>query len=585
MLESFSLMGASRICFSFVAFLICNLLSIHGVQASHQVFQELMSVSPNSSANQLHRTGYHFQPPMHWINDPNGPVYYKGLYHFFYQYNPYGSIWGNIIWAHSISTDLINWFPLEPALVPSEPFDIAGCWSGSATILPGEKPAILYTGLNSSNVQLQNIAFPKDPSDPFLREWVKPSYNPVMAPTTSNGINASAFRDPTTAWLGPDGMWRTLVGSKVDQKGIAILYRSSDFINWTMVLEPLHSSEGTGMWECPDFYPVPVNGTVGLDTSVTGPRVKHVLKVSLDDKKIDYYTVGTYLHREDKYVPDNTSPDDATGFRYDYGKFYASKTFFDSQKNRRILWGWINESDSFENDVHKGWAGVQAIPRKVWLDESGKQLVQWPVEELEGLRGERASVHNKRIESGSTVQVKGVQASQADVEVSFQVDDLNKAEVLDDPDLLVNPQGICSEKGAAVKGGVGPFGLLLFASHDLQEQTAVFFRVFKRPNSNHLVVVMCSDQSKSTLEKDVDKTTYGGFVDVHISDGHISLRTLIDNSIVESFGGGGKTCITARVYPKLAVGNDARLYVFNNGSSAVTLSKLTAWSMRKPSIN
>ncbi|CAN6465207.1 unnamed protein product [Victoria cruziana] len=521
-------MGASRICFSFVALLICNWLSIYGVQASHQVFQELMSVSPpTSSVNQLHRTGYHFQPPMNWINDPNGPMYYKGLYHLFYQYNPYGSVWGNIIWAHSISTDLINWFPLQPAVVPSQPFDTAGCWSGSATILPGDKPAILYTGLDSSNTQLQNVAFPKDPSDPFLREWVKPSYNPVMVPTASNGINASSFRDPTTAWLGPDGMWRTLVGSKLNQKGIVLLYRSSDFVNWTLVQEPLHSSEGTGMWECPDFYPVSVNGAVGLDTSVSGSQVRHVLKVSLDDKKIDYYTIGTYLHEEDKYVPDKTSADDATGLRYDYGKFYASKTFFDSQKNRRILWGWINESDSASDDVRKGWAGVQAIPRRVWLDGSGKQLVQWPVEELESLRGENVSIRNKRIESGSSIRVRGVQASQADVEVSFQVEDLNKAEELSDPDLLGNPQLICSQKGAAVKGGVGPFGLLVLASKGFEEQTAVFFHVYNRPKGKPLVI-MCSDQSKSTtLEKDEDLTTYGGFVDVDISNGRISLRTLV----------------------------------------------------------
>ncbi|XP_031504740.2 beta-fructofuranosidase, insoluble isoenzyme CWINV1-like [Nymphaea colorata] len=511
-------------------------------------------------------------------------MYYKGLYHLFYQYNPYGSIWGNIIWAHSISTDLINWFPLEPAIVPSEPFDIYGCWSGSATILPGDRPAILYTGLNSSNTQLQNIAFPKDPYDPFLREWVKPSYNPLMAPTASNGINSSSFRDPTTAWRGPDGVWRTIVGSKIDRKGLAILYRSSDFINWKLAEEPLHYSEGSGMWECPDFYPVSVNGTVGLDTSVLGSNVKHVLKVSLDDNKIDYYTVGTYLHEQDKYVPDNTSADGATGLRYDYGKFYASKTFYDDRKNRRILWGWINESDSAREDVQKGWAGVQTIPRKIWLDESGSRLVQWPVEELNDLRGKRVKLNAKRLESGSSVQVGGVQASQADVDVSFKVEDLSKVEVLADPNLLASPQLICSKMGASVNGEVGPFGLLVLASQDLQEQTAVFFRVYKSER-NKLLVVMCSDQSKSSLDTDVDKTTYGGFVDVDISDGTISLRTLIDHSIVESFGGGGKTCITARVYPKLAVGDDARLHVFNKGSSAVTVSKFRAWSMRKPSIN
>ncbi|KAF3560234.1 hypothetical protein F2Q69_00015528 [Brassica cretica] len=90
----------------------------------------------------LHRTGFHFQPPRHWIN---GPMVYKGIYHLFYQYNPKGAVWGNIVWAHSVSKDLINWEALEPAIYPSKWFDINGTWSGSATNVPGKGPVILYT--------------------------------------------------------------------------------------------------------------------------------------------------------------------------------------------------------------------------------------------------------------------------------------------------------------------------------------------------------------------------------------------------------------------------------------------------------
>ena len=113
------------------------------------------------------------------------------------------------------------------------------------------------------------------------------------------------------------------------------------------------------MWECPDFYPVPLSGNKGLDTSAIGPSLKHVLKASLDDYKYEYYTVGTYFRDMDRYVPDNTSSDDENGLRYDYGKFYASKSFFDHYKQRRILWGWINESDSVSGDNSKGWSGLQ----------------------------------------------------------------------------------------------------------------------------------------------------------------------------------------------------------------------------------
>lgn len=285
-------------------------------------------------------------------------MYYNGVYHLFYQYNPKGAVWGNIVWAHSVSTDLINWMPLDHAIYPSKPFDINGCWSGSATILPGNKPAILYTGIDPQNRQVQNLAYPKNISDPFLREWIKPDYNPVMIPI-NNGVNSSSFRDPTTGWHGPDGHWRVIIGSKRWRRGMAILYRSRDFVHWVKAKHPLHSSEGTGMWECPDLYPVSERGRNGLDTSVTGKGVKHVLKVSLDDTKFEYYTVGRYTYDTDRYVPDDTSVDNSTGLRYDYGKFYASKTFFDSGKNRRVLWGWMNESDSVMDDVGKGWAGIQ----------------------------------------------------------------------------------------------------------------------------------------------------------------------------------------------------------------------------------
>ncbi|XP_077235713.1 beta-fructofuranosidase, insoluble isoenzyme 1-like [Tasmannia lanceolata] len=500
-------------------------------------------------------------------------MYYNGVYHLFYQYNPYGAVWGNIVWAHSVSTDMINWKPLKPAIYPSKPFDMNGCWSGSATILPRNKPVIVYTGIDPGNRQVQNIAFPKNLSDPYLTEWEKPDYNPIMEPI--DGINASSFRDPTTAWKGPDGLWRILVGSKTGKRGEAFLYRSKDFEHWVKANHSLHSSEGTGMWECPDFYPVSKKGKLGLDTSFNGEDVKHVLKVSLDDTKYEYYTVGQYMHENDVYVPDKTSADNSTGLRYDYGKFYASKTFFDDAKNRRILWGWMTESDSVADDIAKGWAGVQAIPRAVWLDSNGKQLVQWPIAEVKTLRRKQVDLHHKSLKKGDLVHIKGIIAPQADVEVEFDLPSLEKAEIFDPS--WVNPQILCSQKEAHVEGSIGPFGLFVLASEGLEEYTAIFFRIFKAKDKH--VVLMCSDQSRSSLRTEVDKTTYGGFVDVDLKDGKLSLRSLIDRSIVESFGGRGRTCITARVYPAIAVGSQARLYAFNYGSETVKISKLKAWSM------
>ncbi|XVE88717.1 hypothetical protein DITRI_Ditri19aG0091400 [Diplodiscus trichospermus] len=567
---------------SFVGcFLFFVLLVSHGMvelEASHYVFKNLQTVQSDASTKQPYRTGYHFQPPKNWIN---GLMVYKGIYHLFYQYNPKGAVWGNIVWAHSTSTDLVNWTPHAVAIYPSQPSDINGCWSGSATILPGGKPAILYTGIDPKNSQVQNLAVPKNLSDPYLTEWIKSPKNPLMQPTAQNQINASSFRDPTTAWLGPDKKWRVIIGSKINRQGLAVLYKSKDFVNWVESPTPLHSAKDSGMWECPDFYPVLVTGQNGVDASLNGPSVKHVLKISLDDTKHDYYTIGLYDSVKDIYTPDKGSVESDSGLRYDYGKYYASKTFYDSVKNRRILMGWMNESSSVADDVKKGWAGVYSIPRKIWLAKSGKQLLQWPVAEIEKQRANHVSLPSKLLKGGSVIEISGVTAAQADVDISFKISDFEKAEVLKPS--WTNPQLLCSQKGASVKGSLGPFGLLVLASKNLKENTAVFFRIFKRQNK--FVVLMCSDQSRSSLNQDNDKTTYGAFLNVDPLHQKLSLRSLIDHSIVESFGGGGKACITARVYPTLAINNDAHLYVFNKGSKAVKIAKLDAWSMKTAKIN
>ena len=160
-----------------------------------------------------------------------GPMYYNGVYHLFYQYNPNGTVWGNIVWAHSVSKDLINWNGIEHAIYPSKPFDKFGCWSGSATIIPGKGTVILYTGvIDENNTQVQCYAEPEDPNDPLLRRWVKPDkLNPAVV---DKDVNHTEFRDPTTAWWGKDGHWRMLVGSVRKRRGIAYLYRSKDFMTW-----------------------------------------------------------------------------------------------------------------------------------------------------------------------------------------------------------------------------------------------------------------------------------------------------------------------------------------------------------------
>ncbi|XP_024639080.1 beta-fructofuranosidase, cell wall isozyme isoform X2 [Medicago truncatula] len=557
------------------------------IEAFHQTHSSIFNL------NQTYKPSFHFQPSKNWMNDPNGPMRYKGLYHMFYQHNPKGATWSNnsIVWGHSVSKDLVNWFPLQHALTPSQPYDINGCWSGSTTFVSNDKPTILYTGIDIHQHQTQNLAIPKNVSDPFLREWIKSPKNPIMLPNIVNKINATSFRDPTTAWIGHhDGLWRVLVGSQQkDNRGITLLFKSKDFINWIQAKYPFYSAKKIGMLECPDFFPVLINGTFGLDTSIKYDHdsIRYVLKVSLIDVSHDYYLIGTYDTIKDVYIPKNgfeqNNNELTLVIRYDYGKFYASKTFYDDAKKRRVLWGWINESSIREDDVQKGWSGIQAIPRTLWLDKSGKQLIQWPIVEIEKLRTNPINFNSKVLKGGTLLEIVGVTAAQADVEISFEVNELEKAQALD-PSWKMDPQHLCNENDAKVKGvGLGPFGLLVLASKGMQEYTRIFFKVF-RANKKH-VVLMCSDQCRSSLNHKNDLTTYGAFVDVDPIHEELSIRSLIDHSVVESFGAKGKTCITARVYPTLAINDKAHLHAFNNGTVDVKIKKLSAWSMNKANIN
>ncbi|KAL6844134.1 hypothetical protein ACP4OV_025807 [Aristida adscensionis] len=552
------------------------------------------------------RTAYHFQPAKNWQNDGfpvvtddavdqirMWPMYYNGMYHFFYQYNPHGALWdiGNLSWGHSVSGDLVNWAALDNGLDPTAPFDINGCWSGSATVLPGGAPAILYTGIDANNQQVQNLAFPKNPGDPLLREWEKPSYNPVM-PLPAD-VAGDKFRDPSTAWLGRDGLWRVAVSAEVSGVASTLVYRSADFLRWERNAAPLHSSRAAGMVECPDLFPVKAHGGEGgLEPSAAArggagsSSVAHVLKLSVMDTLQDYYMVGRYDDAADTFAPaEPERGDDVRRWRrLDYGHVYASKSFFDARRRRRVLWAWANESDSQADDVARGWSGVQAFPRKMWLDKDGKQLRQWPIEEIETLRRRRVGLRPGTVMgAGAMNEIVGVAGAQADVEVKFKIPSLAEAEALH-PNWLLDPQKLCGEKGAAVRGGVGPFGLVVMASGDLREHTTVFFRVFK--HLDKYKVLMCTDLTRSSTRAGVYKPPYGGFVDIDI-EAHktIKLRTLIDHSVVESFGAGGRACITARVYPEHAATSNSHLFVFNNGTDAVRVSKLEAWEVAAAAVN
>lgn len=527
------------------------------------------------------RTAFHFQPQKNWMNDPNGPLYYKGWYHLFYQWNPDGAVWGNISWGHAVSRDLVHWLHLPLAMVPDHWYDINGVWTGSATQLPDGRIVMLYTGSTEDAVQVQLLAEPADPSDPLLRRWAKSEANPVLVPPP--GIGLTDFRDPTTAWLNPtDKAWRITIGSKnQEHAGLALVYRTEDFLHYDLLPTLLHVVQGTGMWECVDFYPVSTEPAVdvGLETSTApGPGVKHVLKTSLDDDKNDYYGIGTYDPGTDRWTPDDAAIDVGIGLRYDYGKFYASKTFYDPVGQRRVLWGWIGESDSERADILKGWASLQSIPRTVLLDtKTGSNLLQWPVVEVENLRMRGKRFDGLDLQPGSVVPLDVGRATQLDIEAVFQVQAGASAagSVAAGAEASYN----CSASaGAAGRGLLGPFGLLVLADEGLSEQTAVYFYLLKGADGK-LTTHFCQDAFRSSKANDLVKAVYGSFVPV-LDGENLAVRILVDHSIVESFAQGGRTCITSRVYPTKAIYDSAKVFLFNNATNVnVTAKSIKIWEL------
>ncbi|GAB4825934.1 Beta-fructofuranosidase, soluble isoenzyme I [Ancistrocladus abbreviatus] len=495
-----------------------------------------------------------------------------GWYHLFYQYNPASAVWGRITWGHAISRDLIHWLYLPFAMVPDSWFDWNGVWTGSATVLPDGKIVMIYTGATDMNVQVQNLAFPANQSDPLLLDWVKYRRNPVMTPP--RGIGPKDFRDPTTAWLGSDGLWRVTIGTKISKTGAALIYKTSNFMTFELVDHFLHEVPYTGMWECVDFYPVSTESPKGLDTSANGPDIKLVLKASLDDNKHDYYALGTYDPVNDIWTPDDLQLDVGIGLRVDYGKYYASKTFYDQNKGRRILWGWVGETDTDDDDLRKGWASVQTIPRVVTFDSKTRtNILQWPVEELESLRSDSKQFDDIFLEPGSVVELDIGSATQLDISVELEVY-ANASNITLD---VINSCNATTKRGAA-----GPFGLLVLADESLSELTPIYFSVGETANGT-LKHFFCTDQSRSSEATEVNKQVYGGPVPV-LEDEKFSMRVLVDHSIVEAFGQGGRTCITSRIYPTQPIDGAAKVFLFNNATNLSIVASVKIWQMESAEI-
>ena len=329
------------------------------------------------------RPQYHLMPAHNWMNDPNGPIYYRGRYHMFHQYNPQAAVWGNMNWAHATSEDMIRWKhePIALSPTPGGP-DRDGVFSGSA-VLDNGKPTVIYTAVAPPATpdeatlrdgahtwrETQCLAVAQDDS---LRTWKKLPEPVIAAPPA--GLAVTGFRDPCLWREG--NLWMLILGSGVSRKGgVILLYSSPDLRNWTYLhplvegattdiksVNPVDSGE---MWECPDFFPL---------------GNKHVLLISTMGKV--RWKVGTYANQ--RFTPEKEGV-------VDWGSYYAAKTMLDADGNR-ILWGWIPETRPDAELIAAGWAGVMSLPRVLSLSsENDLQMEIAPA--AQRLRGSARGLH------------------------------------------------------------------------------------------------------------------------------------------------------------------------------------------------
>lgn len=324
-------------------------------------------VANASDAHSRWRPGYHLTPPTGWMNDPNGFVQFRGRYHLFYQFWPYGPQWGPMHWGHAVSDDLVRWEHLPTALAPSEEYDNGdgvvgyGCFSGSALVDDAGRLVLMYTGSVDGRQppQTQNIAVSDDGV-----HFRKHAANPVIPVPPADG--GADFRDPKMVQIGD----RTyaVIGSSADGRGKALLYASDgDLTTWEYIGVAAESRGPEGsMWECPDLFPLadryalvvsPMQGTVN-----TFPFVQ----------------IGDFDAVSGRFTS-------AAQQQLDGGiDFYAPQTMVD-ETGRRILIGWMQQWFQSNVTAEDGWAGAMTIPRELTLE--GGAFKQRPVGEVESLRG------------------------------------------------------------------------------------------------------------------------------------------------------------------------------------------------------
>lgn len=335
---------------------------------------------------ETYRPQFHFTPLKNWTNDPNGLVYYAGEYHLFFQHNPSGIDWGNMTWGHAVSPDLVHWKQLEHAIHPDQ---LGTIFSGSAVVdqrnttgsqTGSEKPIVcIYT--SAGKPFTQSIAWSNDRG----RTWTKYAKNPVLKHIVGGN------RDPKVFWYEPTKKW--IMALYLDKNDYA-LFESPNLKEWTKLCDvPL-----PGAGECPDFFPLGVDG---------------------DDNKTKWlFWGGNGTYRLGSFDGKTFKPE-TDSLRSLWGaNDYAAQTYSDipPKDGRRIQISWMNGGKYPDMPFNQ----QMSFPRELTLRTTaeGPRLHMLPVREIETIRGEKQSRTGLALKPGNN-PLAGLKGELWDIEAEI----------------------------------------------------------------------------------------------------------------------------------------------------------------------
>ena len=441
------------------------------------------------------RPKFHAAPLSGWMNDPNGLIWSGEKAHLFYQCNPYAPKWGRMHWGHMVSTDLVRWEHLPVALAPDQPFErLLGCFSGSAIEHEG-KLHLLYTGVSAPGGQQQCLAVSQDGVD-FIKR-AKPVISNKQLPQGSGKYD---FRDPKVFLRGD--LYYCLVSAAAKQDGAhgrqIACYTSRDLIHWQdRGAAYADISAKKGIFECPDLFQLGSADVLMMSSMHFYPPQEEARFQNLHPS---IYLVGRFDAEACRFIPEGAYNE------LDYGfDFYAPQAFR-MPDGRTILMAWKQMWKRSIPESRFGRAGAMTFPRELSLEDG--VLLQRPAREL--------------------ARYYGAAAEYVDVAVTDEI----------------SLSGVC---GNCID---------LQLEIDLSAADSFSLRLLKG-NKHETLLRFDPERNICTLDRSRAGVaiTSRAEADVNVRRARVApstmldLRILVDISSIEVFINGGKTVMTANVYP------------------------------------